>query len=238
MEQFPERKHLWLWAAFVLCLLFIPSLFSRGPWHVDDLRYAEVARQMGEYGNYLVPHINGRVYGEKPPGFFWFVVGIQKLTGVSYLAAARLLAALSTVATCGILVALGRLLFRRVEIGLIGAMVFATFIFVIDRGQRSLIDPFLVPLTTGAVLGLLYAAVAPETKKRMLGGAAACLLMALACMTKGPVGLIIPLLGALALGITWRGRQGVSIKWLVAGVVFGGAVTLLWLWLASQDVGQ
>ena len=54
-------------AAFVL--LFVPAWFSRGPWHVDDLRYVEAARQMGEYGDWLVPSLNGDVYGEKPPGY-------------------------------------------------------------------------------------------------------------------------------------------------------------------------
>ena len=38
-----SRRRAIFGAVVLVVLLFVPSLFSRGPWHVDDLRYAEVA---------------------------------------------------------------------------------------------------------------------------------------------------------------------------------------------------
>ncbi len=35
----------------------------------DELRAAEVAREMLENGNYIVPHLAGLPFVEKPPGF-------------------------------------------------------------------------------------------------------------------------------------------------------------------------
>jgi 4-amino-4-deoxy-L-arabinose transferase-like glycosyltransferase len=56
----PRRVPTELLALFALwVLMHIPALFSHQPWHFDELRYLEVARQLGEYGNWLVPHING-----------------------------------------------------------------------------------------------------------------------------------------------------------------------------------
>ena len=54
-----------------MALLLIPSLFTRDLWNPDEPRYMEVARQMTVTGNYLVPHLNGQLYPDKPPMFFW-----------------------------------------------------------------------------------------------------------------------------------------------------------------------
>ncbi|MCC6466017.1 MAG: glycosyltransferase family 39 protein [Planctomycetes bacterium] len=224
----------------VLCwlLIFVPALFSRGPWHVDDLRYVEVARQMGEYGEFLVPHINGDVYGEKPPGYFIPVVLLHWVTGADYLLSARLLSALSVVATGLMLVHLGKLLFGSRAIGWLGAACFSTMLFVVDRGQRSLIDTFLLPLVTAGTVTLFRAGLARSWHARLGWGAAASVALGWACVTKGPVGVAVPALGALALGLVARGRQGVSIAALVTAPVLGGALTLGWLMLAAQQAGD
>jgi 4-amino-4-deoxy-L-arabinose transferase-like glycosyltransferase len=140
-------------AAFVL--LFVPALFSRGPWHVDDLRYVEAARQMGEYGDWLVPRLNGDVYGEKPPGYSWAIVVTQSATRATYLTAARVVSMLAALFSGLLLVHLARLLFNSRSIGWIGAGFLWTFIFILDRGTRSLIDSFLYMWTTLAVVTAL-----------------------------------------------------------------------------------
>ena len=55
----------------VATLLFLPGLGSRDLWNPDEPRYAEVAREMLASGEYLVPHLNGEVYTQKPPLQFW-----------------------------------------------------------------------------------------------------------------------------------------------------------------------
>ena len=55
----------------LVAVLFVPPLFTRDPWNPDEPRYAEVAREMVVLGQYLVPHLNGEPYSDKPPLFFW-----------------------------------------------------------------------------------------------------------------------------------------------------------------------
>lgn len=223
-------------AAFVL--LFVPAWFSRGPWHVDDLRYVEAARQMGEYGDWLVPRLNGDVYGEKPPGYSWAVVGVKYATGTTYLVAARIVSALAALITGLLLVHLSRVLWGSRVVGWMGAGFFWTFVFILDRGTRSLIDSFLYMWTTLGVVTLLHAAIVDCWKSRIAWIAATVGALGYACLVKGPVGLVIPALGALALGLTWKGRKGVCFSGIAIGALFGGLITLGWLLLAANQAGD
>ena len=223
-------------AAFVL--LFVPAWFSRGPWHVDDLRYVEAARQMGEYGDWLVPKLNGDVYGEKPPGYSWAVVGVKYATGTTYLVAARIVSALTALLSGLLLVHLARVLFGSRVVGWMAAGFLWTFVFMLDRGTRSLIDSFLYLWTTLGVVTLLHAALA-ETWSARIGWIAATVgALGYACLTKGPVGLVIPVLGSIALGLTWKGRKGVCFSGIAIGAILGGLITLGWLLLAANQAGD
>jgi 4-amino-4-deoxy-L-arabinose transferase-like glycosyltransferase len=52
-------------------LVYLPALGARDVWNPDEARYAEVAREMRERGSWLIPYLNGEVYGQKPPLSFW-----------------------------------------------------------------------------------------------------------------------------------------------------------------------
>ena len=54
-------------------LLFLFNLGGRDLWEPDETRYAVVAREMVQRGNWILPHLNGDIYAEKPPLFFWLV---------------------------------------------------------------------------------------------------------------------------------------------------------------------
>lgn len=221
-----------LWA-----LLHIPALFSHQPWHFDELRYLEVARQMGEYGNWLVPHINGEVYTEKPPFFFWCIVIVQRVVR-DYLVAGHVTVALALLLSALLTMHLGRLLFGSARIGAFGGGLMLTFIFVHDIGTRVLLDPFFIVLTTAGTVALLHAAVTENWRARVGWSAMAALATGASCMTKGPVGIAVITIGALALGVLWRGRKGVSITGVLAAAAAGGGLTLLWVYLASLEAGQ
>ena len=51
----------------LVALAGVPSLFTRDLWNPDEPRYMEVAREMVVLGDYVMPHLNGQVYSEKPP---------------------------------------------------------------------------------------------------------------------------------------------------------------------------
>jgi 4-amino-4-deoxy-L-arabinose transferase-like glycosyltransferase len=49
--------------------IFLFNLGQRDLWEPDETRYAVVAREMRDSGNWIVPHLNGAIYAEKPPLF-------------------------------------------------------------------------------------------------------------------------------------------------------------------------
>ena len=66
---------------FAGIVLLLPSLFLRDLWKPDEPRYAQVAREMSETGEWIVPHLNGETYAHKPPLVFW-IAGLLRDTGL------------------------------------------------------------------------------------------------------------------------------------------------------------
>jgi len=62
--------------------------------------------------------------------------------------------------------------------------------------------------------------------------------MTAASMAKGPVGVVVPVLGAVVTGVVWRGRRGVSYVALGVSVAVALAVTVGWVLLAAQEAGD
>lgn len=57
-----------LWAALVVAGLSYRPLLP-----IDETRYAAVAWEMWDQGHFLVPHLHGQVYAQKPPLLFWMI---------------------------------------------------------------------------------------------------------------------------------------------------------------------
>jgi 4-amino-4-deoxy-L-arabinose transferase-like glycosyltransferase/lipid-A-disaccharide synthase-like uncharacterized protein len=209
-----------------LCALLTASSFlSRDLWNPDEPRYTEVAREMAVSGQYLVPHLNGLVYPEKPPLFFWVAAALWKAGfGVE---SGKVLAALSALA---VLVAV-YLLVRRFMPGVSPLLVAAVTLSMLFFGlyaRIGVIDPFFSALAVGAT-ALGYVALhrgSPHPKLCWLG---VYLLAALGVLTKGPVGFIIPAVVLVVYGLLARRRVAAGGWVHLAGAAIFAAVVLAWL---------
>src|SRR6476469_9277391 len=87
-------------------LLLYPTLsfFLLEP---DEGRYAQVPREMLARGDWVVPHLQGQPYLDKPPLLYWLVMLSYKLFCVAE-APARLIPALAVHGTILIVYLLGR----------------------------------------------------------------------------------------------------------------------------------
>ena len=85
------------WAILILATLYVcyfSHLGAIGFVGPDEPRYAWIARDMAETGDWVTPRLYGKPWFEKPPLYYWGAAASFKLFGVSE-AAARLPSAIS-----------------------------------------------------------------------------------------------------------------------------------------------
>jgi 4-amino-4-deoxy-L-arabinose transferase-like glycosyltransferase len=66
----------WVQTALLLgfCLtLYCLNLGRWDLWKPDEPRYVQVAREMVTGGDWALMHLNGKMYTDKPPLFFWMI---------------------------------------------------------------------------------------------------------------------------------------------------------------------
>lgn len=184
--------------------LFGFHLASYGLWEPDEARYAEIAREMLARGNFLVPHLNYVPYVEKPPLLYWITALSFRMFGLSELAA-RLAPALAAV------------------IGLLATYLFASIIFGCRRGLFAGVILATTPLyavmaqvlTTDMLLTAMLTVAFFAFFLHWRDGGRWCWLayvaIAMAVLTKGPVGAVLPALVALVF-LWWERNLGGSLR--------------------------
>ena len=182
----------------------------------DEGRNAEVAREMAESRDYLVPHLDGLPYLDKPIVYFAAAAGLMELFGPNE-SAARLPAYIATLATVALLVWFAR---RRwgPDAGWLAGLSYATMVLPLAYARTAIFDSTLTLCTTAGILWLF--------EEQPIAAWAA---IALGTLTKGPLAIAIPLLvlvpHALATGgsvrrlFAWRGIAVftvIALPWFVA----------------------
>ncbi len=66
---------------FIATVVLLAGVGLRDPWPADEPRFALIARDMLENGNWMFPRVGGVLYPDKPPLFFWTVAAFYGLTG-------------------------------------------------------------------------------------------------------------------------------------------------------------
>jgi 4-amino-4-deoxy-L-arabinose transferase-like glycosyltransferase len=192
---------------FVSAAAVLAGQLSLDLFTMDDLREAEVAREMLETGDFLIPQLAGRPFVEKPPGFQILLALSYQAAGGPSVPAARLLSAsfalLALLATY--------LLGRRVggpQAGAMSAVLLASSALFCRVAHTVLLDNALVASLAWALyLGWSALVEGDVPKKRRLYAAAlAC--VGVSFLFKGFVGPAIAGAGFVgALGATGRWRE-------------------------------
>jgi len=215
----------------VACLVFLPALGTRELWSPDEPRFALIAEDMLQDGDFVVPHLLGRVYAEKPPLQIWLVVLTALPFGHVTEWAARFPSALAAIATVLLTGWFARRCFGE-GAGFASALVLMTSGHFFMRGRWSCTDTILAFFFLGAVvLAFLWA----EGKR--WAGWGFFLACALATLTKGPVGLVLPA-GILVahLALEGRGREIPRFPW-ISGTLLFAAIVLPWFLLYGMRAG-
>ena len=180
--------------ALVLALLAAGSCFlgtSRTALvDTDEPRYAETARVMLETGDWLHPSFGSEPRHAKPALTYWLIALSYRAFGVTEFAAR-----FPSGVFC-VLIALGLFLVGRrlggTAAGGAAALVWATLVQTGIWARACLTDNILTFWIAGACVALWFGGAA-EPRRKLWPYLAAAALMALADLTKGPVGIIIPI---------------------------------------------
>ncbi len=220
--------------ALIACLLYLPGLGRPALWEPDEGRYAEIAREMVQSGDYITPRDDWVRYFEKPPLMYWAGALAIKLFGANEFAV-RLPAALFSIGEVAITCALGEEMFGATA-GLAAAASLALSPLFFGFGRFLTLDPALAFLVEAA-LGCFYMAAraAPRfdfsPSRGWLYLAAA--MAALGTLTKGPVALVIS--GGIGLAyavIEGRRRDLIQIPWRGCVLLYA-VITAPWFVLVS-----
>jgi len=204
--------------------VFLPGIGSRDLWNPDEPRYAEVALEMRATGDWFVPHLNGRIYSEKPPLHFWAIALASSIPGVPIEVAARLPALGAVIASLLLVVAIGHRLFDP-GTGLLAGLIFLSASKILWQGRIGQIDMTL----TALILAALYAFVRAMVERRPELHRWFFIFAGLATLAKGPVGLLPPLAGIALFAIATGRRQLLAEMRIPTGLLIWAAVVLVWL---------
>jgi len=225
-----------LFAGCGFLLLFLGGLGSIPLIDPDEGRYAEIPREMLQGHDFVTPHLNGVLYFEKPPLYYWLNAAAAAVLPGPELAS-RLTGACFGLAGLGLACLLGSAMGGK-RTGLLAAIVLGTSPLYVALARAAIIDT-TVTFFLSATLTCFWLAQAntleggPGRRSRLLWYAAFAA-AALATLAKGLIGIVIP--GAVVfLFLLFTRRWSVlrRLPWVGGPLVFL-AIAVPWHVLAAR----
>ena len=184
----------------LVCLflvLWFGALEYRELFHPDEGRYAEIPREMLASGDWITPRLNGLKYFDKPALQYWITAAVYWVLGEDEWTA-RLWPALSGLLTLVLVYYAGRRL-AGARAGLAAAVLLACTFQYFLFSQVLTLDMGLTFFMTLALSAFLASQDARGTPVQCRNWAVlAWVAMALAVLSKGLVGVVLPALVLVA----------------------------------------
>ncbi len=213
-------------------VVFCLHPFARDLWVLDEVRYGETVRSMIETGNFFTPHINGEIYPDKPPLFFWYLMIFTGLSG-SIASSVFFIATSITGIACVIAAYfLGRLAFDR-ETALIGCVIMAASFLFLGIAQFVRMDLLMLLFM---LLAFHFFCKGYLTRRRRLYYLI-YIFLSLSILTKGPLGFFIVMASIIAYLIHKKDAREILRLKLPQGIGIVILITGLWLLLTIWESG-
>jgi 4-amino-4-deoxy-L-arabinose transferase-like glycosyltransferase len=196
-----SRRVRWVEALLIAALALTLNLAGNGRtslWDRDEPRYAGCTREMRARGDWVYPTFNGEPRFHKPILIYWLMRVGMALCGDNPFGA-RLASAVAGTATCLVVLVLGRRMFGT-RAGLLAALMLTTAPIMVAESKLATTDATLTLFLVAGQFCLWELA----RRDAPVVAAAFWVLMALATLTKGPVGLAL-IAGAGVASWWWGG---------------------------------
>jgi 4-amino-4-deoxy-L-arabinose transferase-like glycosyltransferase len=200
-----DRGRAWLGALWVLAVWAIAFFWNSGSVGlVDETEpmFSEAARQMTVTGDWITPYFNGATRFDKPPLIYWLTAIAYNILGVNEWAV-RLPSGLAALVAIGLSFATlwrfsvtgaarQQFPWRPWIVGAIGAGTIAFSPHMIIWGRVGVSDMLLTGCISAALLSYFWAYASERPSTKRLWYLAFYVSLALAVLTKGPVGVVLP----------------------------------------------
>jgi len=225
---FENKLFLITFLLLLSALTFFYKLGDSNFYHVrNESRRAEVAREMLETGNWIVPQLEGEVILTKPPLFYWLVALCSLKTGVNELTA-RIPSAGAGMGTILFTFLLGSLLFNR-KIGLWSALILMVTNMFMDQVRYAEMESMLTFFITGSLYFFFRGYREPLRAKIWFSLFFA--MMGLGTMTKGPFAFTFPLIPIIAYLFIYGEKKILISKPFLFGLIVFFIILLPWSFL-------
>jgi 4-amino-4-deoxy-L-arabinose transferase-like glycosyltransferase len=239
LQLFPLAKRVWLALLVLFCGIYLYGLGNMPLVGSDEPRYAQVAREMFNRGDWVTPTLGGHTWFEKPALLYWLMIASYKLFGVTEFAARF------GPAVCGLLTILIVIfVVRRVRLAdgskdssheILAGLITASCIGLLAFSRGASFD-IVVTMTLTVTLGcFILADVEADRGNRRLYLLGFFTGIGLSLLAKGLVGIVVP--GGVTglyflLQRKWPAREyftsllwGAPVTALVAGTWYGPVIS-------------
>ena len=187
---FLQKEWPYISILIALCAyLFLFKLGSVSLWETDEPIYGEVAKEILKSGDWITLHFNYRAWFDKPPLYMWLTALWYYLSGWNEFTT-RISSSLFGIGHVIAVYFFGRVMFNK-KVGFFSAIFLATSLQFIIQSRLALVD---VPLSFFITLSCLFFYLGTATSYKRYYFLLSSLFAGVATLTKGPVGVVIPLL--------------------------------------------
>ncbi len=221
-------KKMLILLSLLIVLAYIAPLGVRELFSPDETRYGEIGREMRVLNDWVVPHLNGVHYFEKPIMGYWFFAAAQEIFGENAFAVRFPCMFMTLISAAALFFFSRRFSAGGVREALLTVFTFLLMPLVFGLATTWPLDPvFSSFLTIGMVL--FYCAVHSRGWQKN-GFLFACgLAFGAAFLTKGFLAIVLPGISIFAY-LLWskRFRELFLLPWVpLAGFLL---ITLPWAW--------
>ncbi len=192
-DMWPQGFRGLFFLVIILGLFFSYEMGNRPFASPDEGRYVEIPREMVVSGDYITPRLNDLKYFEKPPLFYWMQAAVIKVEGINE-DSMRFWIILFSILGCLMVYTVGKKCYSSV-VGILSAGTLATSLIYYAHSRIIILDLVFSILISGCLWSFFLAFIKKNEwqqkhRKKLL--VAMYAFSALACLTKGLAGAVLP----------------------------------------------